>query len=94
MVRSARWRGKGKDLNLPLNSLLFKKNSLIFLLGYIPSTGGIHCDNSKLAYIVHWLDHPSVLVIFRWVLFYACASLGHNPPVCVSPCSWDDKCIP
>jgi hypothetical protein len=30
---------------------------LIFLLGYIRCTGGIHCDNSKSAYIVHWLDH-------------------------------------
>jgi hypothetical protein len=29
-----------------------------FLLRYICSTGGIHCDNSKSAYIVHWLDQP------------------------------------
>jgi hypothetical protein len=28
-----------------------------FLSGYICCTGGIHCDNSKQLYIVHWLDH-------------------------------------
>jgi hypothetical protein len=29
-----------------------------FLLEYISCAGGIHCDNSKWAYILHRLDQP------------------------------------
>jgi hypothetical protein len=30
----------------------------VFLLAYIGYTGGIHCDVSEYAYIVHWLGSP------------------------------------
>jgi hypothetical protein len=31
-----------------------------FKLRYFCCMGGIHCDNSKQAYIVHWLDLPPI----------------------------------
>jgi hypothetical protein len=45
------------DENIQTPSFLFCWFLKFFLLGYIRCAVGIHCDNSKWAYIVHWLDH-------------------------------------
>jgi hypothetical protein len=34
------------------------------------------------------------LVLFALFTFYAWAGLDHDPPICASLCSWDDRHIP
>jgi hypothetical protein len=71
--------------------MLASEYRIIEILFFGGTEGWIQC----LLLLYHLSNSAShfALIILDSVLLSAWASLGCDPPICASPCSWDDSCM-